>query len=132
MLNKLNQAWRRFLSRGPLVGREGFNLIEILMVLMILSVGILPVAVIQHRARREVSEADRYTEAITIASAQLERIKGLGFVTAAADSGAIGHVNWTARINNVSFGLNRIVVTTSWENDGVTETLAVTDLISMR
>ena len=132
MLNKLNLAWRKFLSRGPVPGREGFTLVEILMVLMILSVGILPVAVIQHRARKEVSEANRYTEGITIAAAQLERIKGLGFGAAAADSGAIGQVNWTAQINNVSFGLDRIVVTTSWQNDGVTESLAVTDLISMR
>ncbi len=132
MLNKLNLAWRKFLSRGPVTGREGFTLIEILMVLMILSVGILPVAVIQHRARQEVSEADRYTEGMVIAAGQLERIKGLGFGVAAADSGAIGLVNWTARINNVSFGMDRIVVTASWQNGGAVETLAVTDLISMR
>jgi len=132
MLNKLNHAWRRFLSRGPVAGREGFTLVEILMVLMILSIGILPVAVIQHRARKEVSESDRYTEGIIIASAQLERIKGQGFGVALADSGAIGAVNWSARINNVSFGLDRVVVTASWQNDGVVESLTVTDLMSLR
>lgn len=132
MLNRLNQAWRRFLSQAPVPGREGFTLVEILMVMMILSIGVLPIAVIQHRARREVSEADRYTQGIIIASTQLERIKGMGFGAAAADSGDIGHVNWTARINNVAFGLDRIVVTTSWQNDGVTESLTVTDLVSMR
>ncbi len=132
MLNKLNKAWRRFLSRGPAAGREGFTLVEILMVLMILSIGILPIAVIQHRARKEVSEADRYTEGIIIASSQLERIKGMGFGNTAADSGAIGHVNWTAQINNVAFGLDRIVVTTSWQNEGVIESLSVSDLVSMR
>ncbi len=132
MLNKLNRAWRRFLSRGSVAGREGFTLVEILMVMMILSIGVLPIAVIQHRARKEVSEADRYTEGIVIASSQLERIKGMGFGNAAADSGAVGHVNWTAQINNVTFGLDRIVVTASWQNENVIESLTVTDLVSMR
>ncbi len=132
MLKQLNQRWRRFLSQGSVPGREGFTLVEILMVLVILSVGVLPIAVIQSRARKEVSEADRYTEGIVIASTQLERIKGMGFGVAAADSGDVGHVNWTAQVNNVSFGLDQIVVTTSWQNDGVTETLTVTDLVSMR
>ena len=36
-------------------GREGFTLVEIMMVLMILTVGVLPIAVIQHQAREEVS-----------------------------------------------------------------------------
>ena len=113
-------------------GREGFTLVEIMMVLVILSVGILPVAVIQHRARKEVSESNRYTEGIVIASSQLERIKGMGFGNAAADSGAAGNVNWVARINNVAFGLDRITVTASWQNDNVVESLTVTDLVSMR
>jgi prepilin-type N-terminal cleavage/methylation domain-containing protein len=132
MLNKLNKRWCKFMNQGPALGREGFTLVEILMVLMILSVGILPIAVIQHRARQEVSEADRYTKGITIASAQLERIKGMGFGIAAADSGAAGHVNWVANINNVGFGLDRIVVTASWRNGDAVESLTVTDLMSMR
>jgi prepilin-type N-terminal cleavage/methylation domain-containing protein len=132
MLNKLNKRWRKFMNQGPALGREGFTLVEILMVLMILSVGILPIAVIQHRARQEVSEADRYTEGITIASAQLERIKGMGFGNAAPDSGATGYVNWVANIDNVGFGLDRIVVTVSWQNGNAVESLTVTDLMSMR
>ena len=132
MLNKLNKHWRNFMNQGPALGREGFTLVEILMVLMILSVGVLPIAVIQHRARQEVSEADRYTQGITVASAQLERIKGKGFGIAAPDSGATGEVGWVANIDNVGFGLDRIVVTATWQNGGVVESLTVTDLMSMR
>jgi len=132
MLNRLNKAWRKFRSRDPVAGREGFTLIEILVVLMILSIGVLPIAVIQHQARREVNEANRYTEGITIASSQLERIKGRGFGVAVADSGAVGHINWNAQVTNVGFGLDRIVVTASWQNGNVVETLTVTDLVSMR
>ena len=132
MLNKLNKIWRQLLNQGPSLGREGFTLIEILVVLMILSVGILPIAVIQHRARQEVSESDRYTEGIVVASAQLERIKGMGFGNAAADSGGAGQVGWVANISNVSFGLDRIVVTASWQNGDAIESLTVTDLVSVR
>jgi len=132
MLNRISKFWRKFLRQAPMPGREGFTLVEILMVLVILSVGILPVAVIQHRARKEVSESNRYTEGIVIASSQLERIKGMGFGTAVADSGTTGYVNWVARVNNVGFGLDRITVTASWQNDNVVESLTVTDLVSMR
>ena len=132
MLNKLQKAWLRFRGRSAAVPREGFTLVEIMMVLLILSVGILPVAVIQHQARKEVSEADRYTEGITIASTQMERIKGMGFGVATPDSGATGNVNWVAQINNVSFGLDRVVVTASWRNGNATESLTITDLMSMR
>ena len=73
-------------------GREGFTLVEIMMVLMILTVGVLPIAVIQHQAREEVSEADRYTQGIEVAQMHLERIKGMGFGNAAADSGYGGQI----------------------------------------
>ena len=78
MMRGLARRFRRFLARGRigLPGREGFSLVEILMVLIILSIGILPVVIVQHRSRREISESDRYSQAITLAQAQMERIKG--------------------------------------------------------
>jgi prepilin-type N-terminal cleavage/methylation domain-containing protein len=134
MLNKLNLVWRKFLSQGAnqKLDREGFTLIEILMVMMILSIGILPVAVIQHRGRQQVVKADLYTKGIMIASSQLERAKGMGFGNAVADSGYSGNVGWTLQVNNVSFGLDRLTVTSSWQDGADTQTLTVTDLVSMR
>jgi prepilin-type N-terminal cleavage/methylation domain-containing protein len=132
MLQKLNRARRRLAARGPVVGRGGFTLVEIMMVLMILALGIIPVAIIQHQARREVTKSDLYTEGIIVAQTQLERIKGMGFGNAVADSGDIGNVAWVARVNNVSFGLDRVVVTATWQSDGVDQSLTVTDLMSMR
>jgi prepilin-type N-terminal cleavage/methylation domain-containing protein len=132
MLQKLNTARRRLMTRGPALGRGGFTLVEIMMVLLILALGIIPVAIIQHQARREVTESDRYTEGIIVAQTQLERIKGMGFGNAVPDSGNVGNVDWVARVNNVSFGLDRVVVTATWQNDGVEESLTVTDLMSLR
>jgi prepilin-type N-terminal cleavage/methylation domain-containing protein len=112
--------------------RQGFTLVEIMMVMVILSVGVLPIAVIQHQARREVNEADRHTQAIAVAQMQIEQMKSQGFGQAVAGNGTVGNVNWVAQVQNVSFGLDRITVTASWQNKDVVETLVVSDLLSMR
>lgn len=134
MLRTLNKRIRRFLGRGQLPGpnREGFSLIEILMVLMILTVGVLPIAIIQHQARGEVSESDRYTQGIELAQFHMERAKGMGFGNAVPDSGALGQVQWSLTVTNVAFGMNRLEVTTRWQNDGVEESLTLANLVSMR
>ncbi len=134
MMRRMNRNLKRWLRRGPrlALGREGFSLVEILMVLMILTVGIIPLAVIQHRARQEVMESDIYTDSMNVAQAQLERMKGLGFGNAAADSGMVGDIQWVAQVTNVAFGLDRIEVTTTWTGDGGGQSLTVADLVSMR
>lgn len=132
MMRRLQRGIRRFLGFGRMDNRDGFSLVEILMVLLVLSVGILPVVIIQHRSRREVSESDRYTQAVTVAQAQMERIKGMGFGNAAADSGQIGEVDWVCTVTNVSFGLDRVEVTASWSGDRGEEQVTVANLLSMR
>jgi prepilin-type N-terminal cleavage/methylation domain-containing protein len=134
MLSRLNRRIRNLLANGrlPGFGREGFTLVEILMVLMILSIGILPIAVIQHRARDTVSDSDRHTQAIEVAQLHLERLKGLGFGNAAPENGVMGQITWAAAVTNVSFGMDRIDVTVNWSNDGIQESLVVSDLVSMR
>lgn len=123
------QAIRR---RAARTCRAGFSLVEILMVLMILTVGVLPIALIQHRARREVTEADWHTRAIAIAQMQMERLKAQGFGNIVAENGVTDNVTWDAQINNVSFGLDRLTVTATWRNNDVLETLVVSNLVSMR
>lgn len=134
MMHRLASGFRKLLGRGPrpLPGREGFSLVEILMVLMILTVGIIPLAVIQHKARKDVSESDVYTESLNVAQSQLERMKGLGFGVAVPDSGQTGNIRWVARVTNVSFGMDRIEVTATFTGGGGDQTLTVADLVSMR
>lgn len=128
MLTTIQRRLRRVLRSN----RDGFSLVEILVVLMIISVGILPIAVVQHRAQREVTKSDHYTEAITVAQSQLERLKGQGFGIAAPDSGLDGRISWSAQIVNVTFGLDRIQVTASWENHDGGQSVTIADLVSMR
>jgi prepilin-type N-terminal cleavage/methylation domain-containing protein len=112
--------------------RQGFSLVEIMMVMVILAIGVLPIAVIQHRARAEVGEADRHTQAIAVAQMQVERLKSQGFGNIVDENGVSGNVTWVAQVANVSFGLDRLTVTASWQNKNVVESLTVSDLISMR
>ena len=134
MMSRLNRKIRNTLAGGrlPGYGREGFTLVEIMMVLMILTVGVLPIAVIQHRSREQVSEADRHTQGIEVAQMHLERTKGMGFGNAVPDSGQAGQIAWTVRVNNVALGLDRVEVTVTWQNDGLQESLTIADLMSTR
>lgn len=134
LLMRCRTALNRFLRRGRirLPGREGFTLVEILMVMLILSVGILPIALIQHRARSEVTKSDLYTQAVTVAQAQLERLKSRGFGNIANEAGVDGPINWNATVNNVSFGLDRVEVTVNWREGGTAMNLTLADLVSMR
>ena len=125
------ETWRKSaMSRVP--GNDGFSLVEIMMVMLILTVGILPLAVIQHSAKRDVTESARYTDVLTVAHSQMERIKGLGFNTAASDSGTVGRVTWNATVSNVSIGLDRIVVTASVDDGGAGQSITIADLLSLR
>ena len=134
MMCKMNRNFRNMLATGrlPGCGRDGFTLVEIMMALMILTIGVLPIAVIQHQARRDVSEADRHTQGIQIAQMHLERIKGMGFGNTVAEAGQLGNVAWTVQVTNISFGMDRIDVTTTWETDRGQQSITISDLVSLR
>jgi prepilin-type N-terminal cleavage/methylation domain-containing protein len=112
--------------------RDGFSLVEMMVVLVILVIGILPLAIIQSQARHDVSRSDRFTQAITVAQRQLELMKGAGFGNAAPDSGQTGQIQWSSSVQNVAFGLDRIAVTVTWQDGLRNRTLQVADLVSMR
>ncbi|MFO7608642.1 MAG: prepilin-type N-terminal cleavage/methylation domain-containing protein [Candidatus Krumholzibacteriia bacterium] len=131
MRRDLERRLRRLLRR-PRAARAGFSLVEIMIVLVILAVGVLPIAVVQHHARREVVEADRHTEAIALAQAQLERLKALGQGNIVAQNGVQGTFAWQAQVANLDFGLDRIDVTVTWNTANAAETLSVSDLVSNR
>jgi prepilin-type N-terminal cleavage/methylation domain-containing protein len=110
----------------------GFSLVELMVVLVILAIGLLPLALIQTRAQQDVYESGQYTEALQVAQMQMEATKSLGFGNAATDSGLVDIYSWRATVNNVSFGLDQIVVTVQWNEKGTTRTIQIMDRISFR
>jgi len=120
--------WRRRMAPG----RDGFTLVEVLVVMVIMAIGILPLAFIQTRARSEVQESDNYTRAVTVAQHRLEWTKGLGFAAAAPDSGTQDGVVWRTDLADVDLGLRRIDVTVIFNQGATPDTLQMTSLLSMR
>ncbi|MBD3222273.1 prepilin-type N-terminal cleavage/methylation domain-containing protein [bacterium] len=112
--------------------RDGFTLVEVLVVMVVLSIGILPLAIVQTQARHEVQEADNYTRAVTVAQEQLEWAKGMGFEDAQPDSGQAGNVAWQTTITDVDIGLRQIDVTVFFNQGSTPDTLRVSSLVSMR
>ncbi|MFH1842664.1 MAG: type II secretion system protein [bacterium] len=116
----------------PWLGRDGFTLTEIMVVMMILAIGIVPLAMVQSRARVEVRRSDRLTQAVNLAQTQLEQMKGAGFGNAQPDSGQTGVLQWRSNIQNVSFGLDQIQVQVMWFDGARNQNIVVSDLMSMR
>ncbi len=130
MMRRLQRALTRVI-RGP-AHRQGFTLVEVLVVLVIISIGILPLALVQTRARQEVTESDRYTQAAILAQRQLESTRGLGFATAAPDSGLEGPLFWRTDVDDIDVGLRRIRVTVIFPHGSRPDTLQMASLLSMR
>jgi len=112
--------------------RDGFTLVEVLVVMVIITIGILPLVLVQVRARQEVTEADRFTQAMTVAQEQLEWIKGMGFDTAAPDSGSRSGVTWQTQVEDLDLGLRRVSVTVIFPQGATPDTLQMASLLSMR
>ncbi len=126
---------RPFPAGGPApwrVDRGGFTLTEILVVLLILTIGIVPIAVLQSNARRDVSKSDRYTQAVALAQSRIEQMRGAGFGSVFPDSGAVGLLSWTSDVQNVSLGLDRVGVTVTWFDGRRQQALRVVSLVSLR
>jgi len=111
----------------------GFSLVELMVVLVILAIGLLPLALIQTRAQQDVFESGQYTEALQVAQLQMESAKSLGFGNAVvADSGLVDVYTWRATVTNVSFGLDQIVVQVQWNEKGRQRNIQIMDRLSFR
>lgn len=110
----------------------GFSLVELMVALVILTIGLLPLAFVQTRAQQDVFDSGRHTEALTIATLQMEEAKSLGFGVAVADTGQVDSYTWTREVQNVAFGLDQITVNVSWVERGDDRNVRLINRISMR
>lgn len=112
---------------------SGFTLVELMVVLVILSIGLLPLALIQTRAQRDVLRSGQFSEAIRVAELQMESAKALGFGNIPPDSGTVdGLYTWRRNIVNLSNSMDEIDLSVDWNEGGKARSLAVTNRISSR
>ncbi len=111
----------------------GFTLIELMVVLVILTIGLLPLALVQTRAQQDVFESGQFSDAVQVAQLQMESAKALGFGNIVVDSGTVdGVYTWDRQVVNVSLGLDQITVNVNWMEKGDPQNVAITDMISFR
>jgi prepilin-type N-terminal cleavage/methylation domain-containing protein len=117
----------------PVRRNAGFSLVELMVVLVILTIGLLPLALVQTRAQQDVFESGQFSEALHVAQMQMEEVKSQGFNNAASDSGMVDNVySWRTNVNNIGTGLNRVTVQVSWNEKGQIRNVQVVDLMSFR
>jgi prepilin-type N-terminal cleavage/methylation domain-containing protein len=118
---------------APECRREaGFSLVELMVALVILTIGLLPLAFVQTRAQQDVFDSGRHTEALAIAQLQMEETKSLGFGTAQPDTGQVDSYTWIRDVQNISNGLDQITVTVNWNERGDPRTVRLINRISFR
>jgi len=122
----------KYISGESVRHSAGFSLVELMVVLVILAIGLLPLALIQTRAQQDVFESGQYTEALHVAQLQMEQAKSQGFGNAVTDSGLVDVYTWRATVANVSFGLDQIVVEVEWNEKGRQRNIQIMDRLSFR
>lgn len=115
-----------------LSNNKGVTLIEIMFVMIILAIGILPVAAIQSRSHRDIYDSGQRTEALNIAQLQMERTRNMGFNNAVPDSGLVGSFGWNTQIVPQTPSLSSVVVTVQWPEGQDIQTIQLRNLISSR
>jgi type IV pilus assembly protein PilV len=110
----------------------GFTLVELMVALVLIGVGILPIAMIQSGSTRDVVATGQHTRALHIAQGQMEVARTAGFNGAVTDSGVAGTYTWRTNVTALSTTLRRVDVTVNWTEQGTPQTLQLHNLISTR
>jgi prepilin-type N-terminal cleavage/methylation domain-containing protein len=128
---------RSLAPRSARPGERGFSLVELMVVMVILTIGLLPLAFIQTRAQQNVSDSGRFTEALALAQLQMESAKALGSGNVAPDSGAVDTYQWRRDVTVIAPGpvparLERITVAVAWNDRGEQRNVQIINMISGR
>ena len=115
------------------IGEAGFTLVEMMVVLVILTIGLLPLALVQTRAQQDVFESGAFSEAIRVAEMQMESARALGFGNIPPDSGQADSLYaWRRGVTNLSASMDQINITVSWNEKGTNRRVGVVNRVSVR
>ncbi len=110
----------------------GFTLVELIVAVLLIGIGLLPIAAVQTGSTRDVVATGQHTRALSIAQGQMETTRTAGFAAAQTDSGVTGTFAWRTVVTNVSPSLLQVDVTVSWTEQGTPRTLVLNNLLSQR
>ena len=122
----------------PLIAADGFTLIEVMIALVIMSIGLTALAAVQISAIRGNDFSKRMTTAISIAEAKMEQIKSSSYVNILSESSiqiTQSNMHFTRQVtvtNNIAPLTNTktVNVTVSWSEGSKSHSVPITTIVS--
>jgi type IV pilus assembly protein PilV len=125
------------MSKSPISIEEGFTLIEIMIALVVMSVGLTALAAVQISAIRGNAFSKRMTTAVSIADGKMEQIKNGSYASIISESATQvtqSNMNFTRQvtvINNSPLASTKTVnVSVSWSEGSKSYTVPITTIVS--
>ena len=116
---------------------DGLTLIEVLITLVILSVGLLALAGLQISAIKGNSNSKRMTMAVSIAEKKIEQIKNTSYTSIQSEPAqqfVEGGISFTRQVNvadnNPFQNTKKIDVTVTWKDGSKSHTIPLSTIIS--
>ena len=121
----------------PLIPADGFTLIEVMIALVIMSIGLTALAAVQISAIRGNDFSKRMTTAISIAEAKMEQIKSSSYVNILSESSiqiTQSNMHFTRQVtvtNNIAPLTNTktVNVTVSWSEGSKSHSVPITAIV---
>lgn len=117
---------------NPRTGSDGYTLVELMIVMVIITIGIVALAQVQVRSSHDVDSTGRFSTALAVAQDHLEQTRALGFDAAVSDSGTQDIYTWTALVDSAGPDLRSAVVSVSWDESGQAASVQLQTLLSSR
>lgn len=119
-------------ARLPRKDEAGWTLVELMIVLVFISIGILALTGIQTRSFTDIHSTGRHTRALDLAREQMEVARAEGFTVATSDSGTVSGFTWVCYVDSVNVGLKRVRTTVSWNVGTEQRSVQLNSLLSAR
>jgi type IV pilus assembly protein PilV len=124
-------------SKPTVKSKEGFTLIEIMIALVVLSIGLIALAGLQISAMRGNTLSKRMTTAVSIANARIEQIKNMPYANIQSESSTQvteSNMTFTRQVtvsNDIPVANTKTVnVTVTWKNGAKSYTVPISTVIT--
>jgi type IV pilus assembly protein PilV len=125
------------MSRCLISIEEGFTLIEIMIALVVMSIGLTALAAVQISAIRGNAFSKRMTTAVSIADEKIEQLKSSPYANILSESSiqiTQSDMNFTRQVtvkdNDLLPNTKTIIVTVNWSEGSKSHSVPVTTIVS--
>lgn len=117
----------------PTSNETGLTLLELMVVLVFISIGILALSFVQSHSLVDIHQTGRHTRALDLAEMQLETARAAGYILVQPDSGVTDGFNWRTDVDSLGTPfLRRVTTTVSWAEAGTARSVRLLTLLSSR